>query len=191
MEKYVKIECKNCNRTIEVEMGISLLELSQKLNLNNPRPYLVASVNHRVKDLNYRVYTPAVVEFFDITSSAGFRTYQRTLIFIMQAVVSKLYPQQRFYVRHSIGNSLYCEVEGKEEFSAEECKALYDAASEIVRADMAITRETMPTEEVVAEFENAGAFQTEEDVAGEISSLFKLLDTNASRNATKITIIEA
>ena len=77
MDKYVKIECKNCNRTIEAEMGISLLELSQKLNLNNPRPYLVASVNHRVKDLNYRVYTPAVVEFFDITSSAGFRTYDQ------------------------------------------------------------------------------------------------------------------
>ena len=156
MEKYVKIECKNCNRTIEAEMGISLLELSQKLNLNNPRPYLVASVNHRVKDLNYRVYTPAVVEFFDITSSAGFRTYQRTLIFIMQAVVSKLYPTQKFHLRHSIGESLYCEIEGKDEFSESECRVLYGAAQSVVAAALPISKEKVPTDEAVAEFEKRG-----------------------------------
>ena len=156
MGNLVKINCVNSGSTVEVEMGTSLVELAEQLKLQGKYKFLAAYVNHKLEELTYKIYTPAKVEFFDITLLAGFRVYQRSLIFIMQSVVSKLYPSQKFHARHAIGDSIYCEVEGKEEFSAEECKALYDAASEIVRADMAITRETMPTEEVVAEFEKRG-----------------------------------
>jgi hypothetical protein len=47
-------------------------------------------------------------------------------------------------------------VEGKSEFSSEECKALYYKAHEIVSANMPIIREKLPTEEVIAEFERRG-----------------------------------
>ena len=156
MKNLVRIECVNCAKSVDVEMGTSLLELSQKLALGGDRPYLCAIVNHHIKELNYRVYTPAKVEFIDITSSAGFRTYQRTLVFIMQAVVSRLYPGQKFYVRHSIGDSLYCEVEGKESFSEQECRALYDEARNIISAGLPISREKRPTDEAVAEFRRRG-----------------------------------
>ena len=137
-------------------MGTSLLELAQNLDLKGKYPFLAAFVNHKIKELNYKVYTPAKVEFFDISHLAGFRVYQRSMIFIMQAVVSKLYPQQRFHARHAIGDSIYCEVEGKSEFSAEDCRALYDAARDIVAQNIPITREKLPTEEVVEEFAKRG-----------------------------------
>ena len=156
MRNLIKIHCLNNHTDIEVEMGTSLLELARELNLEGANPYLAAFVNHKLKELNYKIYSPAKVEFFDITTFAGFRVYQRSLIFIMQAVVSKLYPSHKFYARHAIGDSVYCEVGDKHEFTAEECKALYDAACEIVAADTPITREKPPTEEVVAEFEKRG-----------------------------------
>ena len=156
MGNFVKIECVNSNSTIEVEMGTSLVNLAEQLGLQGEYPFLAAFVNHELKELNYKVYTPAKVEYFDITLLAGFRVYQRSLIFIMQAVVSKLYPLHKFHARHAIGDSIYCEVEGKTEFSTEECQALYDAAHEIVRADIPITREKLPTEEVIAEFAKRG-----------------------------------
>ncbi len=156
MGNFVKIECVNCSRTIDVEMGTSLLEVAKSVNLNGKYPPLAAFVNHKLKELNYRIYAPAKVEFFDISHLAGFRVYQRSMIFIMQAVVSKLYPSQRFHARHAIGDSIYCEVEGKEEFSMEECQVLQEAASAIVAADIPITREKLPTEEVVAEFSKRG-----------------------------------
>lgn len=156
MKNSVKVHYTNCNQNIEVEMGTSLLELSQRLALCGSHPYLVAYVNNRIKELNYKIYTPSKVEFFDITSTAGFRTYQRTLVFIMQAVISKLYPSQKFFVRHSIGYSLYCEVEGKESFSEAEARALHSTALSIVSADMPIIRKTIPTEEAVAEFRQRG-----------------------------------
>ena len=156
MGSMIKIQCVNSGSTIEVEMGTSLLEIVDKLALEGSYPPLAAFVNHELKELNYRVYTPAKVEFFDITHLAGFRVYQRSLVFVMQAVVAKLYPSQRFYARHSIGDSLYCEVEGKESFSLEECQALYDAARAIVAQDIPITREKIPTEEAIAEFSKRG-----------------------------------
>ena len=156
MGKMVKIQCVNCKSTIEVEMGTSLLELVQKFDWGGKYPPLAAFVNHKLKELNYRIYSPAKVEFFDITNHAGFRVYQRSMIFIMQAAVSKLYPSQKFHARHAIGDSIYCEVEGKTEFSLEECQALHCTAYSIVEQDLPITREKLPTEEVIAEFEKRG-----------------------------------
>ena len=156
MGNPIKIRCVNSGATIEVEMGTSLLELANMVNAEGQRRPLAAFVNNKLKELNYRIYTPAKVEFFDLTNLAGFRVYQRSLIFIMQAVVSKLYPSQKFHARHAIGDSIYCEVEGKTEFSAEECQALYDAAQSIVEQDIPITREKLPTEEVIAEFAKRG-----------------------------------
>ena len=105
MANLVKIHCVNNNVTVEVEMGTSLLQLSRSLNLEGKYPFLAAFVNHKIKELNYKIYTPAKVEFFDITNPAGFRVYQRSLIFIMQAVVSKLYPSQRFHALESPGSA--------------------------------------------------------------------------------------
>ena len=156
MANMVKINCVNSGTTIDVEMGTSLLELSCRLDLKGKYPPLAAFVNHKLKELNYRIYTPAKVEFFDIRNLAGFRVYQRSMIFIMQAVVSKLYPTQKFHARHAIGDSIYCEVEGKELFSVEECQALYDAAQAIVKQNLPIIREKLPTEEVIAEFAKRG-----------------------------------
>jgi uridine kinase len=146
MGNVVKIECVNCATTVEVEMGTSLVELAEKLALKGKYPLLAAYVNHKLKELNYRIYTPAKVEYFDISHLAGFRVYQRSLIFIMQAVTSTLYPGQKFHARHAIGDSLYCEVEGKHDFSAEECKALYETAKSVVAQNIPITREKLPTE---------------------------------------------
>ena len=156
MGNLIKIHCVNSNSSIEVEMGTSLLELAKKLELKGKYPPLAAFVNHKLKELNYLIYTPAKVEFFDISHLAGFRVYQRSMIFIMQAVVSKLYPMQKFHARHAIGDSIYCEVEGKAEFSAEECQALSKAARDLVEQNIPIIREKLPTEEVIAEFAKRG-----------------------------------
>lgn len=175
MGHFVKIQCVNSHSTVDVEMGTSLVELAERLGLKGERPFLAAFVNHKLKELNYKIYTPAKVEFFDISTQAGFRVYQRTMIFIMQAAVSKLYPQQKFHARHAIGDSIYCEVEGKANFSAEECKALYDAARDIVAQDVPIVREKVPTEEAMAEFESRG-FDDKVDLLQTRQRLYSAVD---------------
>ena len=181
MANMVKIHCVNNNSTAEVEMGTSLLQLARNLDLKGKYPILAAFVNHKIKELNYKIYTPAKVEFFDIANPAGFRVYQRSMIFIMQAVVSKLYPQQKFHARHAIGDSIYCEVEGKTEFSTKECQALYDAARNIAEQDIPITREKLPTEEVVKEFTERG-FDDKIDLLQTRQRLYSSIERLGNKN---------
>ena len=71
MANLVKIHCVNSGATYDVEMGTSLLELENRVDVKGKYPFLAAFVNHKIKELNYKIYTPAKVEFFDITNMAG------------------------------------------------------------------------------------------------------------------------
>lgn len=156
MAELLKIYCENCECNLNVEVGTSLLEVAERLELRGEHQLLGAYVNNRYRELTHRLYAPSRIRFFDITHYAGTRVYQRSLIFIMQTVVAKLYPSQRFYARHSIGDSIYCEVEGKDSFTEAECREMYGTAQSIVAADMPIIRYKVPTEEAMAEFRNRG-----------------------------------
>ena len=76
---------------LEVEMGISLLELLPRFALEGELPFLAAYVNNRIKELNFRIFKPLTVRFIDITHYEGYRVYQRTISFILQKSVRDLY----------------------------------------------------------------------------------------------------
>ena len=50
-----KVHIVNCNQDIEVEDGTTLLELSKDYSDIFESPILVASVNHNLCDLNYKI----------------------------------------------------------------------------------------------------------------------------------------
>ncbi len=58
MRDLIQVICENLDRTIEVEMGTSLLDIQRQYLPKGPHPYLAAYVNNRIKELNYKVYTP-------------------------------------------------------------------------------------------------------------------------------------
>ncbi len=157
MENRIDVVCENNGRRLEATMGTTLLELLRESGAEGARPFLAAYVNHRVKELNYRIYTPVTVRFIDITSFEGIRVYQRTASFILQKAVCDLYPGRQLYIRHSMGhNGFYCEIEGMDEFSQDETQALKRRMEEIVAADLPITRTKMRTEEVRRRYAAAG-----------------------------------
>ena len=156
MKNNIKVYCENTASYIEVDMGTSLLELLPQLNIKNSDSYLAAYVNNRLKELNYRVYTPISIRFIDITHFEGNRVYQRTVTFILQRVMAELYPEQQFHIRHSIGLGIYCECSNKESFTAEECQAIERAAMGVVAENLSIQRRRELTSEIVNKFKAAG-----------------------------------
>lgn len=148
MRENIRVICENTASTFEVKMGTTLQELAAQLPAS-PHPYLAATVNNRIKELHYRVYTPVTVRFVDVTSFQGIRVLQRTAWFVMQAAVCDLFPNQALYVRHSLGQSgFYCEIEGMERVSEEQCAALAARMREIVAEDRPIERSRQLTAEV-------------------------------------------
>lgn len=124
MSDTIKIICDNLGGELEVPMGTTLQKIAERLTPGK-YPFLAAFVNNRIKELNYRIYTPVTIRFVDITSFEGIRVYQRTAWFILQKAVRDLYPDRTLHIRHSLGQSgVYCEIEGIDEFSREETDAL-------------------------------------------------------------------
>ena len=156
MNDIIKVYCENTSSQIEVEMGTSLLDIRDRLDVDNEYPFLAAYVNNRIKELNYKVYTPISIRFIDATHFEGYRVYQRSVSFIMQAAVWSLYPDHKFHVRHSIGSGFYCEIDGIGEFTESDCLRIESKAREIVAANLRIERRKVPTEEAIAEFERFG-----------------------------------
>lgn len=155
MEK-IRIICENTGSSIDTEMGTSLLDIVKGLGAGGKYPFLAAYVNNRIKELNYRVYTPVTVRFIDITHFEGYRVYQRTVSFIMQAAVREVCPGHRFYIRHSLGDGFYCEIEGEREISQARCDEIAAAARRIVADNLTITRRKVLTTEAREIYERLG-----------------------------------
>ena len=156
MTDTIKVICENLGSELDIPMGTSLLEISRRLT-SGPHPFLAAFVNNRVKELNYKIYTPVTIRFIDITSFAGIRVYQRTSWFILQKAVRDLYPGQTLHIRHSMGQSgFYCEIEGIDPLTREAAAALEERMRAIVAADLPIIRTKVLTEEVRARYAEQG-----------------------------------
>lgn len=155
MEK-IRIICENTGSSIDTEMGTSLLDIVKGLGAGGKYPFLAAYVNNRIKELNYRIYTPVTVRFIDITHFEGYRVYQRTASFIMQAAVREVCPGHRFYIRHSLGDGFYCEIEGEREISQARCDEIAAAARRIVADNLTITRRKVLTTEAREIYERLG-----------------------------------
>ena len=156
MTDFIKVVCENIGGELEVPMGTTLLEVSKRLT-SGPYPFLAAFVNNRIKELNYKIYTPVSIRFIDITSFAGIRVYQRTAWFILQKAARDLYPGQTLHIRHSMGQSgFYCEIEGIDEFTVEEAAKLHSRMRELAVRDLPITRTRALTSEVRARYAEEG-----------------------------------
>ena len=156
MGNIIRVYCENTASHIDVEMGTSLLSLLQDLEISAPYPLLAAYVNNRLKELNYRIYTPISIHFIDITHFEGHRVYQRTITFLLQRAMKELYPDNPFHVRHSLGSGVYCEAVGKQSFSYAECQALEEAVKRVAAEDITIQRKKEPSAEIIEKFEAAG-----------------------------------
>ena len=156
MSDTIKIICDNLGGELEVPMGTTLQKIAERLTPGK-YPFLAAFVNNRIKELNYRIYTPVTIRFVDITSFEGIRVYQRTAWFILQKAVRDLYPDRTLHIRHSLGQSgVYCEIEGIDEFSREETDTLKARMREIVAGDLPIERRKALTSEVRARYAAEG-----------------------------------
>ena len=156
MSNIIRVYCENTASHFDVEMGTSLLSLLNNLDITNPYPMLAAYVNNRLKELNYRIYTPISIHFIDITHFEGHRVYQRTVTFLLQRAMKELYPDNPFHVRHSLGSGVYCEAVGKQSFSYDECQALEEAVKRAAAEDITIQRKKEPSTEIIEKFEAAG-----------------------------------
>ena len=152
----LQIYCKNNNSTREFPEGSSLLDIYNGFNLAMPYGPVSAKVNNKVESLDVRVYYNKDIEFLDITSSSGMRTYVRSLFFILVKAVEELYPQGSISLEHPISKGYFCKLHIDRTIGLDDVQRIKQKMQEIIAADIPYTRTESHTEEVVRLFEKRG-----------------------------------
>jgi uridine kinase len=152
----LQIYCKNNNSTREFPEGSSLLDIYNGFNLVMPYGPVSAKVNNKVESLDFRVYYNKDIEFLDITSSSGMRTYVRSLFFILVKAVEEIYPQGSISLEHPISKGYFCKLHIDRTIGLDDVQRIKQKMQEIIAADIPYTRTESHTEEVVRLFEKRG-----------------------------------
>lgn len=127
-------------------------------------PVLAALVDHKLKELDYRLSMSHEVEFIGYNHPDGRRTYLRSLCFVLQNAVRELFPDKVLIIDHSLPSGLYCnicDVELREDgrrvpvrLSDADLAAIKKRMHEIVDADMPFVKKKMEASAAEALFEN-------------------------------------
>ncbi|MFQ6118152.1 MAG: nucleoside kinase, partial [Candidatus Bipolaricaulia bacterium] len=120
-------------------------------------PIVAGLVASRLRELDWRVEHDCAVRPVTLADEPGYRLYQASAILLLEAAVRELFPEARLEVEHSVPfGGLFCELAGREPFTAKELEQIVRGMRELVELDEPITRETVPLEEALRWFRVAG-----------------------------------
>ncbi|MBQ9287764.1 MAG: nucleoside kinase [Bacteroidaceae bacterium] len=157
MADTLRIRCKNNKKTKNVPLGSTLLDVYHAFNLDIPYGPCSAKVNNKIEGLGFPLYHNKDVEFLNITTASGMRTYARTLLFILCKAAKDLYPDVKIKARAVVSRGLYLSAlrEGKN-IHKEEVEKIKVRMQEIIDADLPFYRHEIPTDEAIKMFEERG-----------------------------------
>lgn len=114
-------------------------------------PVLAALVDHKLKELDYKLAMTHEVEFIGYNHPDGRRTYLRSLCFVLQNAVRELFPDKVLVIDHSLPSGLYCKlIETRKQedgrcrtlaLTQEQLASVKSRMQEIVSADMPFRKE--------------------------------------------------
>ena len=159
----IRIYCENSSSYIDVPMGKTLQELAAEVcpelraRSGAPLPVLAALVDNKLKSLDYKIINPHNVRFVGYDHPDGRRTYIRSLCFVLQAVVRKMFPDKILAIDYSLPSGLYCEIREMEALedgrpnvffaTDEQLECIAAEMHAMIAADLPFTKKMMTLEE--------------------------------------------
>ncbi|MDR2042048.1 MAG: nucleoside kinase [Tannerella sp.] len=155
-ETTLSIYCKNNNTFVAVPQGASLIEIYDLAGAPLRHPPMSARVNQRVEGLDSRCWSPKDIEFVDYTHPAGYRTYIRSLCYILTKAVNDLFPEVSINLEHAVSKGYYCTFEDGRRLSQEDIGRIRQRMEEIVRADIPFRLQHIRTSDAIDLFRKHG-----------------------------------
>lgn len=156
MTQLLHIRCKNNKKSLKVPMGSTLSDVFKEINLQMPYGPVSAKVNNKVEGLHYRLYHNKDVEYLDLHTQSGIRTYTRSLFFVLCKAVHDLYPSSEVIIDIPVSNGYYCNLKLGHAITAEDVNRIRTRMQEIVNAHLPIQRFETTTEEAIDMFSKLG-----------------------------------
>ena len=109
MERILHITVNG--ETMTVPSGTKLSDVAAQCTCLPAHPVLIARVNGEMRELHLPVVEDCDISLLDFTSPAGFRVYQRGIVFLMIYAAKEILGRKtRIVVEHSINKNYYCEI---------------------------------------------------------------------------------
>ena len=156
MSKTINIRCANTGRVHKVPMGFNLEEVYELLELKMPFGPTSAKVNNKVEGLHFVLFNDKDVEFLDITSPSGHRTYTRSVFFVLYKAAHDLFPDAMLRIENPVSNGYYCHLDLPGGVMPAQVEQLKARMQEIINDDLPFHRLTAHTEDAVKLFRGAG-----------------------------------
>lgn len=161
----IRIYCENTEKYESVVMGTTLHYLCYEKgsDCGTDAPVLAALVDNKLKSLDYKIINPHNVRFIGYDHPDGRRTYIRSLCFVLQCVIRKMFPDKVLVIDYSLPSGLYCEVrevrpleDGRPHvyfMTDEELEAVEAGMREMIAADIPFGKTMLSQEECCRIFE--------------------------------------
>ena len=156
MKQMLLIRCKNNKKVLKVNVGSTLSEVFSASELKMDHGPVCARVNNKVQGMHYRLYNGKDVEFLDMRSGSGSRTYTRTLFFICCKAINDLYGNVEVRIDIPVSKGYYVHVKLGRDITADDVARIRCRMQEIIDADTPIRRRMVTAEEAIRLFSEKG-----------------------------------
>lgn len=156
MGQAVRIRCKNNGKVLKAPIGSTLAEIYKQLDLGIQYGPVSARVNNKVEGLHYRVYHNKDIEYLDLHTSSGIRTYTRSLFMVLCKAVHDLYSGSEVVIDIPVSNGYYCNLRLGHEVTKADVDKIRERMQQIIDAHLPLQRFEATTEEAIEMFAKLG-----------------------------------
>ncbi len=145
----LKIKLKD-NSELEVEEGLSILEIAKKISEGLARNALAGKVDGEVKDLRTVINKNCKLEILTFDDEDGKKAFWHTTSHIMAQAIKRIYGDSvKLTIGPAIDNGFYYDFDVEKPFSEEDLAKIEEEMKKIVKENLELTRYTLSKEEAI------------------------------------------
>lgn len=132
-----------------------LLTLSKEFEGSYKTPIVLAIVNGKLQELQSAIKEGSEIEFLDILHKDGFRTYQRSLSFVMIKAAHEVFEEDiDVIVQFSINNGFYIDIEPCCLMNEEKLHQIQEKMMALIKRNLPFNKSVFKTDDAIDIFSN-------------------------------------
>ena len=144
----IKITLKDGSE-MEVEKGLSILEITKKISEGLARVATCAEVNGEVKDLRTIIEDDCTLNILTFDSLNGKKAYWHTTSHVLAQAIKRIYPEMKLAIGPAIDNGFYYDFDTEKPFTPEMLEKIEAEMKKIIKEDLPIERFTLPKKDAL------------------------------------------
>ena len=140
----------------EFQAGVSALEIAASISPSLAKKAIAAKVNDQVVDLSHTIHTDASIAIITAKDDDGLNLIRHSTAHLLAQAVKALFPTAQVTIGPVIDDGFYYDFAFGRAFTPEDLTAIEKKMQELVKANLAVTRQEMARDDAIAYFENLG-----------------------------------